>query len=104
MANNIRRLTKHELCTAMANYAAGPVTRSTYREDFTSEYENLDEDWLCGFTFVKMLGEHEALYMVCMHDDEGPNPYEGVCACFAHVKRSEGGGFTFAWGEWPPAM
>lgn len=97
------KLTKHEVCMALAEYGAGPPTRPTYQEDFNSEYENYFEDWLTAYVFVKMLGPNDALYMVVVHDDEGPNPYESECACFAHFMFN-GDKLTMRWAEWPPAM
>ena len=96
---NLRKLTKHEMCMALANAGTGQWAG----DEFTSEYENQYENWLTAYVFVKMLGPNEALYLVVQYDDEGPNPYEGECCCYAHVKQV-GDKVTLAWAEWAPAM
>jgi hypothetical protein len=96
---NLKKLTKHEMCMAAAAALGGAVGT----EDFNSEYENWYEGWLAGYSRVKTLGPDHELYMVCLHDDEGPNAYEGVCACYAHL-RLVNGVVTFAWAEWAPAQ
>ena len=97
---NLAKLTKHEMCMAMAAWGSEAAPNT---EPFTSEYENWYEDWLVSYVFVKMLGPTEALYLMAVHDDEGPNPYEGTCADFAHLCVVNGA-VTFKWGQWPPAM
>lgn len=94
LKQHLVNLTKHELCMAIAGWAAAPGS-----EDFNNEYESYHEDWLAGYTFVKMLGPNEALYLLGINDDEGPNPYEGVCAAFAHITKVEGE-LKFRWAEW----
>lgn len=91
---NLQKLNKHEVCMALAALEGAPGT-----EPFTTEYENYYEDWLAGYTFVKMLGPNEALYLLGINDDEGPSPYEGVCAGFLHVHVAEGRPVG-RWGEW----
>lgn len=90
MALNLLALTRYELCALLANH-----------NDTTVEDE---QQWLAGYTFVKQLGPNEALYLVAQHDDEGPNAYEGVCCCYAHVCRNAQGVVTLRWAQWEPAM
>lgn len=97
----MKKFTKHEMCMALAAHDAMPALPGS--EDFTSAYECWHEDWLAGYMFVKQLGPNEALYVVALNDDEGPNPYEGVCVDFAHLRKVNGT-LVFTWAEWPPAM
>jgi hypothetical protein len=97
----MKKLTKHEMCMALAAHDMAPALPGSAA--FSTRYDDYYLAWLAGYTFVKQLGPNEALYLVALHDDEGPNPYEGVCACFAHLRKVNGT-LVFTWAEWPPAM
>jgi len=55
--------------------------------------------WLSAHVFVKMLPTGQALYLLAICDDEGPNPYESENAGWLIVTRV---GTTMAceWANW----
>ena len=86
----LRELTRYDMAALLANH-----------NDTTCDDELR---WLAGYTFVKQLGPREALYLVAQYDDEGPNAYEGVCCCYAHITRNAEDVLVLRWAQWEPAM